>query len=467
MSVGLGRRAVAAAFVLFATAAVGAFACNLTDGLTGGPVPCDANVTSSPFNCGVCGNACAFGANSIPVCADSGCGLVCAAGFGDCDHEAGNGCETNLALDPVSCGRCGHDCLGGTCLGGACQPVTLLSGPNAPAHIAIDAQYVYGVNGDGTVTRIPKDGGAAATLVSGTSRGQQYPYPRIAVDGTNIYWSLFSVDDTYLDAGGDAPTGDSGVKDAAGDGAARDAAADASTDAAGDAFPGAILAVPIDGGSPRAITIGDSPYAVFVRGGALYWSEGNPYEGDLAVVKRCLLNASACVGSELAPVPSGRVNDVIADLTNVYVSNSGMSPGNVGAISRCPIANAAGCGPLVDNLFDAYGLAVDTGNVYWSTSNGNIDACPIVGCSDKAITLDLAQDSPKFPATDGLAVFFPTADGAIKSVPIGGGSERTLFQLRGSSPWSLAVDATAVYWTDTASTASLGLPGPALRRIAK
>jgi hypothetical protein len=66
--------------------------------------------------------ACAAPANGKPVCAGSACGASCNAGYGDCDGAPGNGCETNLSVDGLHCGKCNapyapaHACSGGVCV---------------------------------------------------------------------------------------------------------------------------------------------------------------------------------------------------------------------------------------------------------------------------------------------------------------------------------------------------------------
>ena len=87
------------------------------------------NVANDPDNCTSCGNRCARPANATTFCA-SRCGFACTAGFGDCDGDATNGCET--ALDSLAnCGACGLQCRfpnagaacsAGRCAIGACAP---------------------------------------------------------------------------------------------------------------------------------------------------------------------------------------------------------------------------------------------------------------------------------------------------------------------------------------------------------
>ncbi|HEX7478112.1 MAG TPA: C-type lectin domain-containing protein [Polyangiales bacterium] len=75
---------------------------------------CETNLTTDLNNCGACANKCAFDANvttpsATLTCSAQGCQAACSAGFGDCDGNYKNGCET--ALDTLTnCGSCGHGC---------------------------------------------------------------------------------------------------------------------------------------------------------------------------------------------------------------------------------------------------------------------------------------------------------------------------------------------------------------------
>lgn len=62
-------------------------------------------------NCGSCGHACSPAPNATVACVAGVCTISsCVSGFGDCDGDAGNGCETFLAVDPRNCGACGRAC---------------------------------------------------------------------------------------------------------------------------------------------------------------------------------------------------------------------------------------------------------------------------------------------------------------------------------------------------------------------
>ncbi|MEZ4410942.1 MAG: hypothetical protein R3A52_31360 [Polyangiales bacterium] len=85
---------------------------------------CETNVLSSAANCGGCGAACAL-PHATPACAEGRCAVgACEAGWGDCDANPANGCETNLSTSGGSCGFCGNVCSRPNattqCVSGAC-----------------------------------------------------------------------------------------------------------------------------------------------------------------------------------------------------------------------------------------------------------------------------------------------------------------------------------------------------------
>ncbi|MFO0601898.1 MAG: FG-GAP-like repeat-containing protein [Polyangiales bacterium] len=84
---------------------------------------CETNTGTSPSNCGACGNAC-NATNGTATCAAAACGITCNAGFGNCDGLAANGCETNTNTTVAHCGGCGRVCslpnAAASCAAGAC-----------------------------------------------------------------------------------------------------------------------------------------------------------------------------------------------------------------------------------------------------------------------------------------------------------------------------------------------------------
>jgi formylglycine-generating enzyme required for sulfatase activity len=82
-----------------------------------------ADTAHDPSHCGACGNVCPALPNATTSCTVGQCALQeCHAGFGNCDGDAGNGCERNLQTDNAHCGACGNRCaVGQVCSSGSCR----------------------------------------------------------------------------------------------------------------------------------------------------------------------------------------------------------------------------------------------------------------------------------------------------------------------------------------------------------
>jgi len=87
---------------------------------------CETNVLTSVANCGSCGTVCSPGANvSTVACSGGACGIAsCNPGYADCDHLFANGCEANILTNANNCGGCGINCqTGQVCTNGSCVNV--------------------------------------------------------------------------------------------------------------------------------------------------------------------------------------------------------------------------------------------------------------------------------------------------------------------------------------------------------
>jgi hypothetical protein len=84
---------------------------------------CEIDLESEMAHCGACDNACPEPANALAVCAEGSCGLgQCVPGFANCDEQADNGCEVDTNTDAAHCGACGQACDNGQiCANGACE----------------------------------------------------------------------------------------------------------------------------------------------------------------------------------------------------------------------------------------------------------------------------------------------------------------------------------------------------------
>ncbi len=88
---------------------------------------CEAELAVDALHCGRCDNACPVGDGATASCEGGFCTLpVCDPGRGDCDRDLANGCEAQLQVDDFNCGACGRGCgavFGGReqCVAGACE----------------------------------------------------------------------------------------------------------------------------------------------------------------------------------------------------------------------------------------------------------------------------------------------------------------------------------------------------------
>ena len=92
---------------------------------------CETDTRATPANCGTCGMGCPAVANAEPTCAAGACGFACRMGFGDCDGDPTNGCEVDLSATSLHCGTCAIACstlpnstvacVAGRCAVGVCS----------------------------------------------------------------------------------------------------------------------------------------------------------------------------------------------------------------------------------------------------------------------------------------------------------------------------------------------------------
>ena len=93
---------------------------------------CEIDLQHDREHCSNCNAICEFDNADDVACVEGECQLLtCTAGWGDCDENESNGCETNTAVDIANCGACNEDCsIGhrdvvceeGVCVSGECDP---------------------------------------------------------------------------------------------------------------------------------------------------------------------------------------------------------------------------------------------------------------------------------------------------------------------------------------------------------
>ncbi len=94
---------------------------------------CETDILTSLENCGSCMNRCGA-PNTAGECVDGVCNSSdqCLSGWANCDQDADNGCEVDITSDASNCGGCGNECMfdnaTATCENSSCQMGECLSG---------------------------------------------------------------------------------------------------------------------------------------------------------------------------------------------------------------------------------------------------------------------------------------------------------------------------------------------------
>jgi hypothetical protein len=307
----------------------------------------------------MCGNVC----SPTYSCLKGAC--ACPTGQSVC----GNVC-VNLDSDPVNCGACGHDCLGGTCNNGLCEPVVLYTGSAGLSvyRIDIDATNVYWTdNSGGRLQRIPIAGGTATTLASGQSGPSG-----IAVDAASVYWTS---------------TGD-----------------------------GTIKKVPLAGGTITTLASGLSfPEYVAVDTTSVYWTDRSA--GKVMKVAKSGGTATVLASGQTAPLA------IAVDATSVYWCNYTIAFAGE-AVRRVP-KNGGTIATIASGQIKLAGLALDTTSVYWS-SEGAINKAPLAGGS----LMILATSSQPPIVVDGVNLYW--SDTYLWRMPTSGGTPAKISVYAGS-----------------------------------
>lgn len=269
---------------------------------------------------------------------------------------------------------------------GEAEPVVLASDQAAPWGVALDPSHVYWTALlDGTVCRVPREGGAVEVL----ARGQHGPRG-LAVTRDALYW-VSSCRGEVMERRHDdgrvrrLATSPAGAWELAVDG-----------EAVYWTAPGAVLRVALGGGEPQVIAReeGMDPRALVVDQGEVFWADRHYERGGIFKAR---------------------------------TDGSG----------RTLLAGCAG---------GTRAIGLVGGQVVWADSRGPVHAVSREGGGPS--TLHEGTGHNKALAADARSVFWADAQaGAIRYAPLAGGASGVL-AWRQHGPRGLAVDAREVFWAD-------------------
>jgi hypothetical protein len=319
-----------------------------------------------------------------------------AAGDAPQDQDACGDTQT----DPLNCGKCNHDCLGGPCSAGVCQPVAVVNASTGvrPWNIAIDGANIYftdTVNWE--VDKVDKQSLVRTPIYQGG-----FGEFGIAVDDASVYWTEPSpaIAKCAITGCSNIPT--YLVAPDANIGTPRLLAIDDSYIYWGEDYSKQVNRIPKGGGPTLTLWESDAttPNGLDTDGVFVYFA------ADDGIVRKVPINGGAAenLSGGVSPAPATRVK---IDSTNVYWSNNA-SQGTINAVSK------GGAGPHTLSSGQPWpsGITADANNIYWvnnglgsSFANGTVMMCPITNCTTP-VQLASSQHAPKAIAVDSKAVYW-------------------------------------------------------------
>lgn len=231
----------------------------------------------------------------------------------------------------------------------------------------------------------------------------------IAVDGSNVYWT---------NGGSFLPDG-------------------------GIDRIGAVMKVPISGGSPVLLASASDPTGIAVNGSNVYWTNSVLFDSEL--------QSTSLAGGPVTVLTTTELPEGIAvDGTSVYWAESF-------AIKKVPIEG--GASSVLTSAQSARALALFASNVYFSDA-GTIKKVSVDGGVVTVLASGL-QAAVRSIAADATGIYWGVSMGSLPSdpgtilgsimkVPLTGGSPIILAS--GVSPASVAVDGKYVYWLNSTGT---------------
>jgi hypothetical protein len=257
---------------------------------------------------------------------------------------------------------------------------------------------------DGSVSRVPKAGGAATVLAT----GQASP-TGVAVDAAWVYWASWGV----------------------------------------TSVPGSLMKAPKGGGAP-VVLAGDlaAPYRVALDGDFLYWTSlGHaPDFQDGAVMRISLVDPDAA--PELLASVTGRPTSLCAAPDALYFTVFGSGQAADGSLQKVGKGPAPGDPAVVlaGGLAPPSALLCTPESIYLATSS-TILSFPMAGGDPVPIVSDMTAPARSI-VSDGASLFWATSSNAAQTLETAAfdGSGWRRLAAGQTAVTDVAVDAKNVYW---------------------
>jgi hypothetical protein len=201
-----------------------------------------------------------------------------------------------------------------------------------------------------------------------------------------------------------------------------------------------------------------NPQSLALDSTNVYWTnagatpDGGAQAGMGAVEVVAQNATSGGPGTVLVPNLSGPL--IIANGAGWLVwsaEGAGMDQGTVSQLST----NASTVTTPGTGLTAAWGVAVDSKNAYWVSSNGGagtaVQSAPLATGVATVLGIASGDYTPGGLAVNGTDLYFAawsTSGGGVFTVPIGGGAVETVWLTPSGHPQDVALDATTLYWLD-------------------